>query len=73
MQENTIDCDMAHARERGVIMNKVKFDYSRNIRCDQQREVCYMQKLTEDAKKVLLERTGGGNDYLGWDRSACRL
>ena len=47
-------------------MNKVKFDYSRTSDVISKEEVCYMQKLTEDAKKVLLERTGGGNDYLGW-------
>lgn len=47
-------------------MNKVKFDYSRTSDVISKEEVCYMQKLTEDAKKVLLERTGGGNDFLGW-------
>ena len=25
-----------------------------------------MKKIAEDAKKVLVEKTGAGNDFLGW-------
>lgn len=47
-------------------MGKVKFDYSRTAGVISQEEVTYMKKLAEDAKELLLSKTGAGNDFLGW-------
>ncbi|MCR5624917.1 MAG: glucose-6-phosphate isomerase [Lachnospiraceae bacterium] len=45
--------------------NRVKFDYSlvENVSAD---EVKAMEKLTLAAKDTLMEKTGAGNDFLGW-------
>ena len=47
-------------------MSKITFDYSRAASFISEEEVKYMSKLTEDAKKVLVSKTGAGNDFLGW-------
>ena len=47
-------------------MGKITFDYSRAASFISDEEVKYMSKLTEDAKKVLVSKTGAGNDFLGW-------
>ena len=47
-------------------MSKITFDYSRAASFISDEEVKYMSKLTEDAKKVLVSKTGAGNDFLGW-------
>ena len=46
--------------------NKVTFDYSKVAPFVSEHEVVSMEKLAEDAKKVLVEKTGAGNDFLGW-------
>lgn len=45
---------------------KVTFDYSKANSFISAAEVERMKKLTLDAKKVLVEKTGDGNDFLGW-------
>ncbi len=45
---------------------KVTFDYSKASSFISAAEVERMKKLTLDAKKVLVEKTGDGNDFLGW-------
>ena len=47
-------------------MSKVTFDYSRTASVISEEEVLYMGKLAEDAKEVLISKTGAGNDFLGW-------
>ena len=47
-------------------MDKIKFDYSKTVGFISDNEVAYMQKLAEDARKLLLDRSGAGNDFLGW-------
>lgn len=45
---------------------KVTFDYSKASTFITPEEVQLMKKLTEDAKEVLVSKTGAGNDFLGW-------
>ena len=47
-------------------MSKVTFDYSKATSFISEDEVTSMKKIAEDAKKVLVEKTGAGNDFLGW-------
>ncbi len=47
-------------------MSKVTFDYSKTSSFISEDEVISMKKIAEDAKKVLVEKTGAGNDFLGW-------
>ena len=47
-------------------MSKVTFDYSKAASFISEDEVTSMKKIAEDAKKVLVEKTGAGNDFLGW-------
>lgn len=46
--------------------NKVTFDYSKANGFIKAHEVEYMSKIAEDAKKLLVSKEGGGNDFLGW-------
>lgn len=46
--------------------NKVTFDYSKANSFLSPAEVERMKKLTLDAQKVLVEKSGDGNDFLGW-------
>ena len=45
-------------------MAQVSFDYKNS--CIPEHEVEYMKKLVCDAKEQLLQKTGAGNDFLGW-------
>lgn len=45
---------------------KVTFDYAKAAPFVSDNEVEIMQKLTLDAKDLLLSRKGTGNDFLGW-------
>ena len=47
-------------------MSKVTFDYSKAAPFIKDHEVDSMKKLTEDAKELLVSKTGAGNDFLGW-------
>ena len=47
-------------------MAKVTFDYSKAESFISDDEVNSMKEIAENAKKVLVERTGAGNDFLGW-------
>ena len=46
--------------------NKVTFDYSKAKGFISEHEVEFMSKITEDAKDLLVSKTGPGNDFLGW-------
>ncbi|RKJ43855.1 glucose-6-phosphate isomerase [bacterium 1XD42-8] len=46
--------------------SKVTFDYSNASSFIKEEEVQFMGKLAEDAKKLLVSKTGAGNDFLGW-------
>ena len=47
-------------------MGQVKFDYSKTAGYVHEDEVESMKALTESARKLLLSKSGAGNDYLGW-------
>ncbi len=47
-------------------MSKVTFDYSKAAEFMKEHEIAAMRSQAEDAKKILLEKSGQGNDYLGW-------
>lgn len=47
-------------------MSKITFDYSKASQFISDHEVEYMKKLTDDAKDLLLGKSGAGNDFLGW-------
>ncbi|MBQ7972450.1 MAG: glucose-6-phosphate isomerase [Lachnospiraceae bacterium] len=47
-------------------MSKVAFDYAKAAPFISANEVELMKKLAEDAKEVLVSKTGAGNDFLGW-------
>lgn len=44
-------------------MEKVSFDYGKAAGFISQEEVGYMEKLVEDARKVLVSKSGAGNDF----------
>ena len=46
--------------------NKVTFDYSKANGFIREHEVEFMKKIAEDAKEVLVSKSGAGNDFLGW-------
>lgn len=45
---------------------KITFDYSKAIGFIGENEIAPMEKLVQDAREVLVSRTGAGNDFLGW-------
>ncbi|MBD5460916.1 MAG: glucose-6-phosphate isomerase [Lachnospiraceae bacterium] len=45
---------------------KVTFDYSKAESFISAAEVKRMKKLTQDARETLVNKTGDGNDFLGW-------
>lgn len=53
-------------KERGRIMGSVKFDYSKVIGFINQHEIDCMQSYVDQAHKMIHEKTGLGNDFLGW-------
>ncbi len=46
--------------------SKVTYDYSKASSFISEQEVNLMGKLVQDAKEVLVSKTGAGNDFLGW-------
>lgn len=46
--------------------NKVSFDYSLAKKFISDEEVSMIEAIAENAKKELLEKSGAGNDFLGW-------
>ncbi|MEF9945297.1 MAG: glucose-6-phosphate isomerase [Lachnospiraceae bacterium] len=46
--------------------NKVTFDYARAAQYIADHEVESMSKLVKDAREVLVNKNGAGNDFLGW-------
>ena len=46
--------------------NGVRFDYSKTSSLIREGEVEIMKTLVEDAKEVLVSKSGAGNDFLGW-------
>lgn len=47
-------------------MAQIQFDYSKALSFFGEHEVAYMQELVNAAHQSLHEKTGAGNDYLGW-------
>lgn len=48
------------------IMAKVTFDYSKAKSFISEEEMSNMKAIAENAKELLLSKTGAGNDFLGW-------
>ena len=46
--------------------NKVTFDYSLTENVISADEIKSMEKITNDAKELLLSKEGAGSDFLGW-------
>jgi len=46
--------------------NKITYDYSKASSFISGQEIDLMGKLVEDAKELLVAKTGAGNDFLGW-------
>jgi len=44
----------------------ISFDYSNAMFMVSEEDIAAMKERVLDAKKVLLDRTGEGNDFLGW-------
>lgn len=49
-----------------IMSNKVTFDYSKATSFIKEHEIANMKKLVLDAKEELVNKTGAGNDFLGW-------
>ncbi|MDO5410413.1 MAG: glucose-6-phosphate isomerase [Lachnospiraceae bacterium] len=47
-------------------MSNVTFGYQNALQFISEEEVCNMERLVNDAKKVLVDRSCPGNDFLGW-------
>ena len=47
-------------------MGKVKFDYSKALNFFNEEEIMSMQPYVDVAHKMVHEKTGLGNDFLGW-------
>ena len=47
-------------------MSNIQFDYSKALSFAKQYEMDYMQDYVESAHNMLHNKTGAGNDYLGW-------
>ncbi len=47
-------------------MSNVTFDYAKAAGFIGEDEVCCMKKLAEDAKQLLVSKSGAGNDFVGW-------
>jgi len=47
-------------------MEKLKFDYSKALEFITEEEIQYMDKFVRDAHEMLHNKTGAGNDYVGW-------
>ena len=50
----------------GIMANQVKFDYGLAKNVISEDEVKSMEKIANDAKEVLVSKSGAGNDFLGW-------
>ncbi|MBS4932823.1 MAG: glucose-6-phosphate isomerase [Clostridiales bacterium] len=48
------------------MLNGVKFDYTNAKQFVSEEEITMMKRTIEDAKSVVLEGNGAGNDFLGW-------
>ncbi|TLS38887.1 glucose-6-phosphate isomerase [Pseudalkalibacillus caeni] len=49
-----------------MTVNKVTFDYSKALSFIGEHEVSYMSELVKAAHNMIHNKTGAGNDYLGW-------
>ena len=49
-----------------IMAEQVKFDYSLAKGVISEDEVKSMEKIAQDAKELLVSKTGAGNDFLGW-------
>ncbi|MGL6101272.1 MAG: glucose-6-phosphate isomerase, partial [Fusobacteriaceae bacterium] len=47
-------------------MKKLKFDYKNSLKFFGEHEIKYLKESVNLAAKILHEKTGAGNDFLGW-------
>lgn len=45
---------------------QVKFDYSAAKQFISDEELAMFERIAEDAKNTLVNKSGAGNDFLGW-------
>ncbi|OZM56182.1 glucose-6-phosphate isomerase [Lottiidibacillus patelloidae] len=48
------------------MQNKLTFDYTKALSFFGEHELTYLNEKVEQAHKAIHEKTGAGNDYLGW-------
>ena len=46
--------------------NRVTFDYSKAMQFIDENEITSIKAIAETAKNILVEKSGAGNDFLGW-------
>ena len=46
--------------------NRVTFDYSKAMQFNGENEITSIKAIAETAKNILVEKSGAGNDFLGW-------
>ena len=46
--------------------NRVTFDYSKAMQFIGENEITSIKAIAETAKNILVEKSGAGNDFLGW-------
>lgn len=47
-------------------MERIKFDYSKASEFVQESEVCCLDSFIKSAHDMLHNKTGAGNDFVGW-------
>jgi len=47
-------------------MERIKFDYSKALPFVSEREVAYFENFVRSAHDMLHNKTGAGNDFVGW-------
>lgn len=51
---------------RQYIMSNIRFDYSKALPFVGQHEIDNMAEYVKEAHNMLHNKTGAGNDFLGW-------
>ena len=57
---------LTQEKENEAMSRELVFDYSKTAGFIREEEIVNMKKAVLGAKEVLTEKTGAGNDFLGW-------
>lgn len=60
------DIYLTQEKENEAMSRELVFDYSKTAGFIREEEIVNMKKAVLGAKEVLTEKTGAGNDFLGW-------